>query len=63
MQNTNPLCDRFFETYTDADTFAARCGFPHENERKLGPMLLFKKDVYDNYRRLGAGRDGERLCS
>jgi hypothetical protein len=29
----------------DADTFAARCGFPRNNERQLGRMLLFR-DVY-----------------
>ena len=40
-----PLWDRLFGTYRDADGFAARCGFPRHNERKLGRMLLFR-DVY-----------------
>jgi hypothetical protein len=40
-----PLWDRLFGTYRDADTFAARCGFPRNNERQLGRMLLFR-DVY-----------------
>ena len=40
-----PLWDRLFGTYRDADTFAARCGFPRNNERQLGRMLLFH-DVY-----------------
>jgi sterol desaturase/sphingolipid hydroxylase (fatty acid hydroxylase superfamily) len=42
-----PLWDRIFGTYMDADTFALRCGFPRDNERKLGRMLLFK-DVYND---------------
>jgi len=40
-----PLWDRLFEIYRGADTFAARCGFPRNNERQLGRMLLFR-DVY-----------------
>ncbi|MGA8397648.1 MAG: sterol desaturase family protein, partial [Pseudolabrys sp.] len=40
-----PLWDRLFGTYRDADTFAAHCGFPRNNERQLGRMLLFR-DVY-----------------
>src|SRR5215813_12587005 len=40
-----PLWDRLFGTYRDADAFAARCGFPRNNERQLGRMLLFR-DVY-----------------
>ena len=40
-----PLWDRLFGTYLYADTFAARCGFPSNNERQLGRMLLFR-DVY-----------------
>jgi sterol desaturase/sphingolipid hydroxylase (fatty acid hydroxylase superfamily) len=40
-----PLWDGLFGTYRDADTFAARCGFPRNNERQLGRMLLFR-DVY-----------------
>jgi len=40
-----PLWDRLFGTYRDADTFAARCGFPRNYERQLGCMLLFH-DVY-----------------
>ena len=41
-----PIWDRLFGTYRDADEFAARCGFPHNNERHLTRMLLFQ-DVYD----------------
>ena len=37
--------DRLFGTYRDTETFAAHCGFPRHNERKLGRMLLFR-DVY-----------------
>ena len=40
-----PIWDRMFGTYRDTDTFAAQCGFPRHNERKLGRMLLFR-DVY-----------------
>ena len=42
-----PLWDRIFGTYRDADEFAEQCGFPNNNERKLGKMLLFK-DVYND---------------
>ena len=42
-----PLWDRLFGTYKDADTFAPACGFPRDNERKLGRMLLFR-DVYND---------------
>ena len=41
-----PIWDRLFGTYKDAESFATRCGFPGEAERKLGRMLLFK-DVYN----------------
>jgi sterol desaturase/sphingolipid hydroxylase (fatty acid hydroxylase superfamily) len=41
-----PLWDRLFGTYKDAPAFAARCGFPRNNERFLVDMLLFR-DVYD----------------
>jgi sterol desaturase/sphingolipid hydroxylase (fatty acid hydroxylase superfamily) len=40
-----PVWDRLFGTYRDTERFAARCGFPRHNERKLGRMLLFH-DVY-----------------
>ena len=40
-----PVWDRLFGTYRDTETFAAHCGFPRHNERKLGRMLLFR-DVY-----------------
>jgi sterol desaturase/sphingolipid hydroxylase (fatty acid hydroxylase superfamily) len=40
-----PLWDRLFGTYREADTFAEHCGFPRNNERQLGRMLLFR-DVY-----------------
>jgi len=40
-----PLWDRLFGPYRYADTFAARCGFPSNNKRQLGRMLLFR-DVY-----------------
>ncbi len=40
-----PIWDRLFGTYRDAERFAAACGFPRHNERKLGRMLLFR-DVY-----------------
>lgn len=40
-----PIWDRLFGTYRDADTFVAHCGFPRNNERQLGRMLIFK-DVY-----------------
>ena len=40
-----PIWDRLFGTYKDADQFAARCGFPRENERHLAEMLVFR-DVY-----------------
>jgi sterol desaturase/sphingolipid hydroxylase (fatty acid hydroxylase superfamily) len=40
-----PIWDKLFGTYRDANEFAPQCGFPKENEQKLGKMLLFK-DVY-----------------
>ncbi|MDI3288770.1 sterol desaturase family protein [Polyangium sp. 15x6] len=40
-----PLWDRLFGTYKDADEFAPACGFPRDNERKIGAMLAFR-DVY-----------------
>jgi sterol desaturase/sphingolipid hydroxylase (fatty acid hydroxylase superfamily) len=40
-----PLWDRLFGTYKDAVSFAPECGFPRDNERKLGAMLRFR-DVY-----------------
>jgi hypothetical protein len=39
--NDIPLWDRMFGTDKDADAFAPQCGFPRDNERKLGRMLLF----------------------
>ena len=42
-----PIWDRMFGTYKDTDTFAGRCGFPRDNERKLAAMLAFK-DVYND---------------
>jgi sterol desaturase/sphingolipid hydroxylase (fatty acid hydroxylase superfamily) len=42
-----PLWDRLFGTYKDADDFAAQCGFPRHNERKLAKMLAFR-DVYND---------------
>lgn len=42
-----PIWDRLFGTYRDADTFAPQCGFPRNNERKLGAMLMFR-DVYND---------------
>ena len=42
-----PIWDRLFGTYRDADSFAPACGFPRNNERKLGRMLMFK-DVYND---------------
>jgi sterol desaturase/sphingolipid hydroxylase (fatty acid hydroxylase superfamily) len=42
-----PIWDRIFGTYKDTDLFAVRCGFPRDNERKLGRMLIFQ-DVYDS---------------
>lgn len=42
-----PLWDRLFGTYKDADEFVPACGFPRDNERKLGDMLVFR-DVYDD---------------
>ena len=41
-----PIWDRLFGTYRDTTEFAPRCGFPRENERKIGKMLVFR-DVYD----------------
>lgn len=37
--------DRLFGTFRDTDGFATRCGFPGQQETKLGEMLRFK-DVY-----------------
>ena len=37
--------DRLFGTFKDTDEFSARCGFPRNNERLLGSMLLCR-DVY-----------------
>ena len=42
-----PIWDRLFGTYKDADSFAPACGFPRNNERQLGRMLLFR-DVYND---------------
>ncbi|MFO0669791.1 MAG: sterol desaturase family protein [Polyangiaceae bacterium] len=42
-----PIWDRLFGTYKDTDTFAPACGFPRQNERKIGAMLAFR-DVYDD---------------
>lgn len=41
-----PIWDRLFGTYKATPDFAPQCGFPRENERKLGSMLLFR-DVYN----------------
>lgn len=41
-----PIWDRLFGTYRDTDSFAAQCGFPRHNERKLACMLMFR-NVYD----------------
>ena len=41
-----PLWDRLFGTYKDADAFVPACGFPRDNERYLGEMLIFR-DVYE----------------
>jgi sterol desaturase/sphingolipid hydroxylase (fatty acid hydroxylase superfamily) len=38
--------DRLFGTFKEADDFAPACGFPHDNERRLGEILLFR-DVYN----------------
>jgi len=37
--------DRLFGTFRDTDKFASRCGFPHDIEQSLVPMLAFT-DVY-----------------
>jgi len=42
-----PVWDRLFGTYKDTTAFTDACGFPNDNERKLGKMLLFK-DVYND---------------
>jgi sterol desaturase/sphingolipid hydroxylase (fatty acid hydroxylase superfamily) len=42
-----PIWDRLFGTLKDTDEFADRCGFPNQNERKLGSMLAFR-DVYES---------------
>lgn len=42
-----PLWDRIFGTYKDSTEFVSECGFPNNNENKLGKMLLFK-DVYND---------------
>jgi len=42
-----PIWDRMFGTYHDADAFRELCGFPNNNERKIGKMLLFR-DVYND---------------
>ena len=38
--------DRLFGTFKDTDSFSAQCGFPRDNERHMGDMLVFR-DVYD----------------
>jgi hypothetical protein len=35
-----------FGTFKDTDGFIDRCGFPRQNEERLGEMLVFK-DVYE----------------
>lgn len=40
-----PIWDKMFGTYKDAVEFAPQCGFPNNNENKLGKILIFK-DVY-----------------
>jgi len=42
-----PMWDRLFGIERNADEFAARCGLPRDNERKLGRMLPFR-DVYND---------------
>jgi sterol desaturase/sphingolipid hydroxylase (fatty acid hydroxylase superfamily) len=42
-----PLWDKLFGTYKDTDEFMEHCGFPHDNERKLWKMMIFK-DVYND---------------
>lgn len=42
-----PVWDRMFGTCRNTRTFAAECGFPRHNERKLGAMHAFR-DVYDD---------------
>ncbi len=41
-----PIWDRIFGTYRDADGFSEQCGFPRDNERRIGRMLLFQ-NVYE----------------
>lgn len=41
-----PIWDRIFGTYRDTTEFTPRCGFPRNNEERIGEMLIFK-DVYD----------------
>jgi sterol desaturase/sphingolipid hydroxylase (fatty acid hydroxylase superfamily) len=40
-----PIWDRLFGTYKDTVSFMPECGFPNQNEERLGEMLVFK-DVY-----------------
>ncbi len=42
-----PIWDRIFNTYKDTKTFSKQCGFPNNNEKKIGEMLIFK-DVYND---------------
>ncbi|MDQ6867647.1 MAG: sterol desaturase family protein [Pseudomonadota bacterium] len=42
-----PIWDWIFGTYKDTNIFAECCGFPRDNERKLGRMLVFR-NVYDS---------------
>jgi sterol desaturase/sphingolipid hydroxylase (fatty acid hydroxylase superfamily) len=39
------LWDRLFGTFREAEEFTDRCGFPNNNEARIGEMLRFK-DVY-----------------
>lgn len=42
-----PIWDKLFGTYKDTNTFAEKCGFPNNNERKIWKILTFK-DVYND---------------
>src|SRR5437588_7418692 len=35
--------DRLFGTFRETDEFSEHCGFPSNNERHIGPMLLFRE--------------------
>ena len=52
-----PIWDRLFGTYRDADSFAPACGFPRNNERKLGAHA----DVQGRLQRLNRPSPGAAL--